>query len=77
MHNYSNENKQSNITGFELTTDSIRVQFASGSVYEYTNESAGSDHVREMKRLAMAGQGLSSYINRNVRNRWSSKTNPS
>lgn len=77
MEKYRNENEKSNITGYQLTVDSIIVEFKGGSTYEYTNESAGADNIREMKRLAMAGQGLSSYINRNVRDRYATKTKPS
>ena len=65
MNSYGNISGGSNIVGYESGDDFIRVQFADGSVYEYTDESCGSGRVTEMKRLANAGVGLNGYISKN------------
>jgi hypothetical protein len=44
------------------------VEFAdTESVYRYSYESAGRENVEEMKRLAVQGHGLNSFINRRVK----------
>lgn len=57
-----------------LGENSIKVKFYDGSLYLYTNNSAGSQNIRKMKELAIAGSGLNSFINRNVRTGYASKS---
>lgn len=73
MEPYKNLNGDSGVAGFENGSDYIRVQFKDGSVYLYTYASAGSSNIEEMKRLAVAGRGLNSFINKNVRKRYAKK----
>lgn len=72
MQPYSNPH--TNVTGYEPGPDFIRVRFKDGSVYTYTDASAGPQAIAEMKRLAAQGSGLNGYINRHVRNGYASKT---
>ena len=49
------------------------VRYQDGRAYRYTHASTGAAHVREMKRLAEAGEGLSTYISQHVRERYEEK----
>lgn len=62
MRPYLNRKGDSGIAGFEIGDDFIRIQFLNGSPYLYTYTSAGRDNVEEMKRLALAGEGLATFI---------------
>lgn len=62
MQNYANRGGDSNVSRYEIGSDFIRVEFKDLSTYKYTNRSAGAGHVSEMKKLAILGQGLNSYI---------------
>lgn len=73
MNQYQNRGGDSNIAAYEIGSDYIKVQFNDGSVYLYTHASAGQQNIEEMKRLATQGQGLNSFINKNVRNDYASK----
>lgn len=67
MERYSNYGGKSSIRFYEIEPMRIRVMFSDGKVYSYSYESAGIDHIEEMKRLARSGSGLNSYIMRNVK----------
>ncbi len=67
MEQYKNLGGDSHVAAYEIGPDFIRVQFLDGSIYLYTNASAGSDNIQQMKQLAQEGQGLNSFINRTVR----------
>lgn len=73
MERYSNFGGNSGIIAYELGIDSITVQFRDGSIYLYTYQSAGIDHIEQMKILATAGRGLNSYIMRFVKRNYASK----
>ena len=62
MQNYLNLGGKSGVEAFEIGTDFIKVIFTSGVIYSYTYRSAGINKVEEMKRLALNGCGLNSYI---------------
>jgi len=64
---YENISGESNVSGYNIGPDFIQVMFSSGSVYTYSYDSAGQENVEEMKRLAIAGQGLGSFIQNNVK----------
>lgn len=73
MERYKNLGGDSNVVAFKIEDGKITVKFGDGSVYEYTNQSAGSASISEMHRLARAGQGLNSYIGRVVKKGYSRK----
>jgi hypothetical protein len=73
MERYQNLGGDSNVAAYENGPDFIRVQFADGAVYLYTNTSAGSDNIEHMKQLAVAGHGLNSFISRVVRKKYANK----
>ena len=67
MERYMNRNGNSNVAASEYGPGYIRVQFGDGSVYLYTDSSAGPFNIQRMKQLADGGMGLNSFINSNVR----------
>lgn len=73
MQQYANRGGNSGIQAYELGADYIRVRFSDGSVYLYTNASAGSQNIEIMKGLASSGQGLNSFIMKNVRKAYARK----
>ncbi|WP_244813756.1 hypothetical protein [Caballeronia sp. Lep1P3] len=62
MQPYRNLNGNSGVTAFDIVPDGIWVRFANGVRYLYNGRTPGSAHVEEMKRRALAGRGLSTYI---------------
>ncbi|MQY51338.1 hypothetical protein HCX48_12470 [Rhodocyclus tenuis] len=73
MDRYKNLSGKSNIVAYEIGDGAITVQFGDGSVYFYTNQSAGAPSINEMQRLAIAGQGLNSFIGRVVKKGYARK----
>ena len=67
MERYKNLNGNSGIVAYEIGEDFVRVKFSSGGIYLYTNESAGKNNLYQMKKLAVGGRGLNSFINRYVK----------
>lgn len=67
MERYANRGGNSGVRGYNIGEDYIDVMFSTGAVYRYSYRSAGVAKVEEMKRLAVAGQGLNSYIMRHAR----------
>lgn len=58
---------------YESGPDLIRVKFSDGSVYLYTDASAGAHNINQMNQLASNGQRLNSFININVRKAYAGK----
>jgi hypothetical protein len=73
MENYKNLSGDSEVAGYEVGIDSLTVHFHNGSVYLYSYEKPGRSDVEHMKKLAAAGQGLNSYINRVVQTNYATK----
>lgn len=67
MEKYKNVGNDSNVTAYEIGNDQITVQFIDGSIYLYNYSRTGELNIEKMKKLAIAGQGLNSFINNNVR----------
>jgi hypothetical protein len=73
MERYGNRSGNSGVIAYELWRDYIDVQFADGSVYRYAIPHIRPSELEEMKKLAKAGSGLSTYISRNVKDRYNDK----
>ncbi len=67
MERYRNSGGDSGVVAYDIGPDSITVMFSDGSIYLYTYQSAGSANIERMKRLAIDGEGLNSFINRCVK----------
>jgi hypothetical protein len=73
VEHYKNLGGDSNVVAFEIGEGSIKVQFGDGFIYLYTSHSAGTANIAEMHRLAIAGHGLNSFIQRVVRKSYAQK----
>ncbi|MBQ7933813.1 MAG: hypothetical protein IJ327_03370 [Lachnospiraceae bacterium] len=67
MQIYKNLSGNSSVRAFSIGLDYILVQFSTGTPYRYSYRSAGAEKVEQMKKLAVAGSGLGSYINKYAR----------
>lgn len=69
MEKYKNLGGDSNVNGYEFDADSITIEFKTGKLrfYLYDSVNPGGVYVTEMKRLAVQGHGLNSYIGKNLR----------
>lgn len=68
MERYADKSGNSGVIRFKAGRDFIKVWFEDAPApYTYSYASAGSDHVERMKQLARAGEGLCTYITRNVK----------
>lgn len=67
MTPYKRLSGDSGVLAYLIEARAIRVKFVDGRVYTYTHGSAGRDNVEQMKRLAQAGKGLSTFISQHVR----------
>lgn len=70
MKRYANASGHSGVLAYETRSDAITVKFRDGCVYRYTYASAGRDNIERMKQLAAAGRGLSTFIIRQVQDRY-------
>ena len=73
MEKYKNLGGGSGVAAYEIGQESVTVQFRDGATYLYTSQSAGDSNLSEMQRLAVAGHGLNSFINRVVRKGYAQK----
>ncbi|MGQ3054787.1 MAG: hypothetical protein ACT6S0_23615 [Roseateles sp.] len=72
-HRYANRSGDSGVVAYGLGSGWITVEFAEGHVYLYDQGRPGAAVVTQMQRLAQAGQGLSRYISRNVRQNYAKR----
>ncbi len=63
---YQNLSGYSGVAAYGIGADYILVQFDDDSIYLYTYESAGKEHIERMKGLALEGIDLNRYINQFV-----------
>jgi hypothetical protein len=73
MERYRNLSGTSGVVAYRIADEAIVVRFTDGGTYVYSYASAGEGNVEEMKRLARAGRGLSTFISRNVQDAYESK----
>jgi hypothetical protein len=68
MNRYSNLSGRSGVVAYELGEGFLKVQFRhEPKIYVYDRTAPGAAHVRKMSKLAIAGEGLSTYISQHVR----------
>lgn len=73
MQRYEDKTGNSGIAAFEIADVSILIEFKDGGLFRYDNDSTGRAQVEKMKKLARAGSGLNTFINKHVRNRYAAK----
>ena len=63
MHRYKNLSLNSGVTHYSIGKNFIRIKFKDKPVvYIYNYSLNGKEHIEEMKKLAVNGRGLSTYI---------------
>lgn len=70
MTPYENQAGDSGVEAYELGKGSITIRFRGGATYHYTVKSAGARNIARMQRLAERGRGLSTFVSREVRDRY-------
>jgi len=70
MRHYGLYTRKHGVFAFDIQPDAIDVEFTSGWVYRFSYQRTGAPRVERMKQLAESGTGLSTFINRHVRNRY-------
>jgi hypothetical protein len=64
---YADRSGASGVFAYALGEGFIDLWFRDGVRYRYDASAPGPEHVAEMRRLAQAGKGLATYVNRHVR----------
>jgi hypothetical protein len=70
---YKNLGGASTVARYQIDKDSVMIRFTDSSVYRYTNQSAGPDNISQMKKLALAGKGLGTFIESKLKDRFLQK----
>ncbi len=70
MEKYQNIKGNSGIEAYELGEHSIKIQFKNGAVYLYNNIRLSDGYIEKMKRLALEGEGLNSFVNSKARDKY-------
>ncbi len=73
MAKYRDIDRDSGVSAYEIETDYIDVAFKGGATYRYSRRSVGADNLEAMKKLAQAGEGLNSFIQRRVKDLYESR----
>lgn len=67
---YKNLSGDSGVVAYAIGKGWIDVRFVEGGTYRYTLGSVGAADLATMQALAVQGRGLSSFISRQVRERY-------
>jgi hypothetical protein len=68
MTHYKNLGLDSDVESYQIFENLIKVKFKDTiKIYTYSDKRATKFHVDNMKKLAIAGEGLNSYINKYVK----------
>ncbi len=73
MPHYRNLDGHSGVVAYESTPDSIVLTFVGGDRYLYGAQRPGRAMVEQMKALANAGRGLSTFVSQQVRGAYERK----
>ena len=73
MTPYANSAGNSGVVAYQIGADRITVQFIGGDIYVYTIASAGVKNINQIKQLAVAGRGLSTFISTTVKDKYERK----
>jgi hypothetical protein len=73
MLRYANKQGSSGVIRYETGAEAIAIEFVGGDMYLYTYDSAGKKNVETMKKLARKGEGLSTFISREVKEKYERK----
>ena len=65
--------RDTGVRAYALLPDAVALQFSDGRVYLYDAVVPGRQHVERMAELALRGSGLTTYVNRWVRDRYAGR----
>ena len=65
--------RDTGVRAFALLPEAIALRFSDGRVYLYDGAVPGRLHVERMQHLAQQGSGLTTYVNRFVRERYAGR----
>ena len=65
MESYKNLSGLSGVRAYEIGPHHIRIQFKGPKIYTYSTRLNSSGTIEHMKELAVSGQGLGTFINKN------------
>lgn len=75
MQKYSNDDHETGVVAFQIEDREIKILFPADKdgqpfVYTYSYAKPGKRHVEEMKKLAVKGSDLATYINKYIREKY-------
>ena len=71
---YKNRNPKAGVSSYEIIDDAIILEFADATFrYVYNATKPGAEHIDAMKRLALSGNGLTTYVNQHVRENYAAR----
>jgi hypothetical protein len=70
---YAGKSGNAGVEAYEIRADAIVLRFKDGATYLYDETRPGRRHVEAMKRLARVGRGLTTYVNRHVRENYAAR----
>ena len=73
LENYMDLSGGGGITGYKFLQKGIILQCKLKDLYLYDFNKPGKQHIEQMKIVAEEGQGLTTYVNKNVRDNYSEK----
>ncbi len=65
--------RETGVRAFALLPEAIALQFSDGRAYLYDAANPGRKEVAQMTELARRGSGLTTYVNRSVRERYAGR----
>lgn len=75
LERYKNLSGDSGVTAYEIRKDALIVRFQTGAVYLYSYKMPGRFLVEKMKKLAVSGKGLATFISRFIRDHYEKELN--
>src|SRR5690606_19060992 len=73
MQPYRSTGGDSGVVAYACGPGWIDIRFRRGGTYRYDGRHPGALHVMQMQRLAEAGDGLNTYLNRYVRDDYAAR----
>lgn len=73
MLRYEGASDNSGVVAYQPGADFIQLKFRDGRRYIYSYRCPGPKDVEAMKGLATAGKGLTTYVNKYVRDRFDTR----
>lgn len=66
MQPYRNLSGKSGLEAFEIGNDFVKLRFRDNPrIYVYSSHNIAPEKIEQMKRLALSGRGLASFVSRN------------